>query len=341
MSEFRFTVIGGGTGPLALEDELLNLADVTSITTVTDNGKDTKTKRFLHGVSGVGDPSRRMGIHIRNNEFGRNLMWHRFVMNGSRVGNDMVAGSQQIEKNNLYQGIQKLEHLMRADYKGRVLPISNQTDLHLRIFFDGAPFIDGEEKLDEIISNTPEITGIGFTLEQPHGSGLYLPTKPETLPEALDAIDNTDANIIAPGSWHGSILAITEAPGVYQRLRDSRGQLIVYVTACDFLGWKASRYIEEIYTKTGRKADLVVLDKPTYQPLSSYAKEGKYPVEVDLERCSQFAKNIAYGPFTQVESISGEPTIRHDGKLSASLAVHFLTSQRLEKFDPRIQLIRI
>lgn len=326
---YHITIISGGSGSIALTDALLDHTDnVNNICPVTDNWGDTRRLRDLYGSSAVGDLSRVLGVHIRNNEPGREMFWRRFEEDGSRIGNSIVAVAERIAGGNLYQGIRDIEHTYRADLRGHVFPVSNNPRLHLAIPFSDGTTLYGEEHLDRITSHTPEITGLYYVEEITPRIGderRYVQVTPKVLPEAIDAGIRSDINIISPGSWHGSILASLEVPGMYQMLKSSKARMVIYVNACDFLGWKASRYLKYIFEKTGRMFDLAVVDTHPYTAPVSYSREGKLLVVADIEECKKYAKNVILAPVTEVVGIDENPTIRHNGPTSVQILRDNLT----------------
>lgn len=307
-------VPGGGSGPLTFEDALLDLTpNVISLATVTDNGGHTKEVRSVLGVSAPGDIINRMAVHIRDNARFRSIFLHRFSENGNKALNFLVAAAEK-ETGSISEGVKIIESELK-DYKGRVIPISDE-NIHLRAYLENGEVIDGEENFDTLALGSSPIVDIDFTKKVVKDPPLYMPIMPKTNEEALYFLRNSDANVIPPGSWRASIMAVLKHPGAADAIRQSRAPLIQVVNAAwspETPYWDASHYARDLRDVIGRRIDCIIVNTPDHHFPASYRKESKFPVNPNLDEVALYADEVFKGAFTRVEDINGIPTVRHKG----------------------------
>ncbi len=312
------TIIGGGSGPIPLDDASLRRTDNSiGITAVTDDGGHTREVRATYvGVSATGDLVNRMAIRIRGNDPFRGVFLHRSSVNGNKFSNFLLAGAQ-MEFDSLSEGIRVIESGLR-DYHGRVIPVSDD-NIHLRTYFSDGTYIDGEHLLDELKEGSPSIINVGFTEKlRIDGTNQYMLKSPTPNPEALQMIEEADVNIIAPGSIWGSTMAVLKIPGVADSLRKSKAPLVVVTNAVrghDTKNWSASRFAKVISEVIDRKIDGLFINYPNHQLPVNYIQKGFQFVEADQEECRLYAEAVYKKPFTNVESIGDMPVIRHSGDM--------------------------
>lgn len=308
LKQARIVIPGGGSGPLTIEDKLLDeIPNIYAITGVTDNGGHTKKIRIEWGnIAATGDASQRIAVRIRGNPNVRAIFTHR--QNGERVGNTFLATCQYIAGSHA-DGIKLVEESIISHYVGRVIPVSNDDGIHLKFFLKTGKSIVGEDQLDEYMK-TKDNTSI---------THIELTPTPNPNPEALYRIKFNDLVIIPPGSWFGSILAVIEVSGVYKAINESKGKIMAFTNTVDVTGRSASHYLKYLARKIGRKFDLAVINTPNHQLPDSYKQEYLYFVKPDIAECKKYAKEVIALPVSKIYEIDKKPTIRHDGALATEI----------------------
>ncbi|MDO8570340.1 MAG: YvcK family protein [Candidatus Daviesbacteria bacterium] len=330
--EIKIAVGGGGSGPLPIENELLNVTpNVWGITPIHDSGGHSGDIRSLElGILPPGDATNRMGIRIRNNPELRKLFTFRWKLpdnnhlNGHRPSNDLLAGAQMIAGSHS-EAIKLLENAFSAHYIGRIFPASDD-DVHLRAILEDGSFIDGEHKIDKRTNCEPPIKDIVFI----DNKGEICVPNPN--PEAIEAISMADIFVIPPSSWRTS-----NQP----QLRTIRSAIvnnkIPVVCFCNAVtnysethGFSASDFARGVYSELGVMIDYFFVNMPNHKIPETYDEEKSYPVTPDGENCCQFAKHVYGLPLTTIRQINEKPTIRHDGKITTSLIMAIAQNKNLE-----------
>src|SRR5579864_1367989 len=131
LEELNWTYPGGGSGPISIEDELIEFApNSTAICTIADYGGHTKQVRSEWGVAATGDISRRFAVRLRNNPYARELFLYRH--NGHREGNTIFSTFHKLS-GDIAGAIRAAKYTFRSDFVGDVLPVSNEDNIQLRI----------------------------------------------------------------------------------------------------------------------------------------------------------------------------------------------------------------
>jgi uncharacterized cofD-like protein len=346
----HIVLLSGGTGSLSITDKLLDTTpNVTAITTITDNGGHTGEVRSELGVLGGGDATQQMTVRVRDAEI-RKVLEHRFEENGQRAINNFLAAAEK-ELGSHSAGIKSLERLFAAHYVGRVVPISDDRHIHLKVHFQDGSSVIGEQHLDDL---PPEqynsIETISYVRELRKGKQVegYAPHTPVALDEALEAIRNCDAWIKPPTSVAGSWWGVAEVPDTYPALKESRGAQIGFVNACEKLDWDGAKHLQIIVEKVGRKFDEVFINIPPHEMPQPYLAVGmRYvrpydPSDADyqraLEACKEYALKVTPLAMTKVYQIAGKPTIRHDGALVAPQIFRAIDEHKARQPEPFISL---
>ncbi len=341
--ETKIVVIGGGSGPISIEDELLDLTPhVTSITGTHDNGNNTKLIRSALGVSAPGDATHRMAVHIRNLQI-RNLFTHRWDtvqdednnFNGRRPSNELLATAEYYTKA-ISKAVKLLEDMINPTYyKGRVIPVTDDR-IHLRACLEDDTFLDFEDQIGERNKNKPAIINVNFLDEN---KNLFLPIPN---PESIDSIYNTDAIIIAPSSLWTSNMPILRIPKITDAICASKAPVILICNAitnyAETDGYKTSDFARIISNQIGKKIDFALLNFISHGIPANYETEKSYPVEVDKEATRPFVETIFTGPFTEVFTIKDKPVIRHNGYLVSKVIMSILRDRYKNFYNGQIEL---
>lgn len=310
-SQPQITFITGGSGGVPLVNASLNHPfKVTSITGVIDDGGHSGELRSILGVLPPGDATHQIAVHIRD-PYTRELFTLRWIINGDtllnghRPGNDFLSAAEKITGSHS-KGIKFLEHAFRADYKGRVIPISDD-NVQLRINLVDGSYKDGEHQIDQMTVDDPPIKDLTF-----------LPNTPNPNPEALEHIANADLIVIPPGTLWGSILPILATPGVQEALRYSKAPIAWFcnaVTTPETHKYKTADFAKRLVDYLGRPIDLAFINKLNHTLPDTYAKEAQYPVEDNLKE-GKLVTKIFRSSLTHLEYSGGKWVIRHNGEKS-------------------------
>ncbi len=188
----KIVVLGGGTGLSVLLSGLKKFPlDITAIVSVSDNGGSTGRLREEFNTPAVGD-IRRVLISLAETEpLVRELFNYRFEtiddLNGHTVGNLILTALKEIS-GNLSDGIEALSKVFNL--KGKVLPLTEDNVILMGEMTDGT-IVEGE---CEITKSKKKIKKV------------FYKEKPVITPEALKAIEESDAIILSMGSIYTSII---------------------------------------------------------------------------------------------------------------------------------------
>lgn len=316
----RFVVIGGGSGPVSIEDGLLERTPyVVGGTGIHDRGGHSKELRTILGTCAPGDLTHRFAVHLRNPRM-RSLFMHRWKlpieghpMNGHRPVNEMFAAAE-IQEGSPSEAARLLEEMFNPrDYKGRVMPATDDpVDIRAR-YTDGS-FIDYEDQIGERETGTPAIETIEF-----------MPSPPRANRELLRAIRQGDAVVAASTSFWTSQMPIFMIPEISEAIRQSPAIFIWICNAFTNLsetdGYKASDFARRLVDVIGRKIDIALVNRPDHWIPEGYSKARSYQVEPDTKNCHPYAKHIYTGSFTGLYKIDGKSTVRHNGDLVGDVLV--------------------
>jgi uncharacterized cofD-like protein len=338
------SVIGGGSGPISIENVLLDyIPHSDAITNGFDYGGHTRRIRDALGIAATGDASRRIAVRIRNNREVQEILLYRHPESGDREGTSFIATCHRVA-GSFSGGIMLAEEAFKAWYvPGRVFPICDDDNIHLRLHLsDGRSFV-GEGELDDfmVTESNNLIANVSYTKkdgDQFSDSDIT----PQAYEPALDSIRSAGVRIITPGTWWGSILSTTEVPGVYEALKDSDKPIVVITNAIDVKGRSADYFLKYFADKIGRPIDLALINEPNFDLPESYKNEYHFFVEPNEQECKKYAKKVVIKPFATVLQFEGKPTIRHDGELVVGEIITFLveaqiiSSHGLENLSPSL-----
>lgn len=329
-SQPRFTIPGGGSGPISIEDDLLNhTSNVDAITPTTDFGRHSKIIRTVLGTCSPGDSSERIAVRVRNPQV-RQLLTYRHRENGERAGNHLVSTAERITGSHS-AGILLVEEALRAHIVGRVIPGTNESNVHLQFQLADGRTITGEDQLDQIRREQPQIDQMRFVAETPPKSNTYAEVFPRANPEAVESVLGADVVVIPPGTWHGSIRPVIGIREIAQAIGQTKASIVMFCNACDFLNWPPANYLEEFTDITGRAVDYAFINTPNHDLPPSYINEGMSFVPYSpehMQKCEKLAKEVLRLPMTEVLNINGEPTVRHIGKITSPLLMRIAYAHR-------------
>jgi uncharacterized cofD-like protein len=327
LEELHTAFIGGGSGPIPIEDPYLDYFPSTdSIVPVSDFGGHTKIIRINNEMAATGDLASRVGVHIRNRPTKRALFTYRHPENGVRTGNDILVIYYKLAGRDIARGIEMAEEDMRPHYVGHVYPVSNEDNVHLKVVMKNGDTYLGEDELDKVMK-TPENINIDhaeFTTIPESTNGNHKDNWPHPYKKALDSIRNAHLRAITPGSWEGSIRAVLANPGVYQELMEGEGPIVVFTNAVDVFSRTPDFYLGHIASQIGRKIDLAIVNQPNFKLPENYQNENHFFVEPSQKECEKYAEQVITTPIAKRLEINGIPTIRHSGEEATQIMLEFM-----------------
>lgn len=309
---------------MSIEDYLLDITpNIIGITGIHDNGGHSGEIRSMLGKLPPGDATHRMAIRIRDLQI-RELFTHRwkldpnYAINGHRPANEWLAAAEE-KCGSHSKGIKLVERMLKDYYRGKVVPVSDD-NVHLRAILENNEIIEGEDKIDQRTTCEPAIKDISFT-----------PKDPSSNIEAIESIYNSNALIIAPGSWWTSIRPVLRTPGICNAIRESKVPVIwccnTVTNYAETHGYKASDFARGLSEELGKNIDHALLNIIDHGMPPNYEKEGSYRVEIDEEQCRPFVENLYVGSFTEVFSIENKLVIRHRGEAVGKLVLEIISSR--------------
>ena len=282
--------------------------NVTAVVTVADDGGSSGRLREELGIIPPGDLRNCLVALADTEPLMEKLFQHRFggssELAGHSFGNLFIAAMTEVT-GDVEKALRESSKVLAV--KGQVLPASTA---HVRL---DATMEDGTVVQGE--SHIPEVK------KRIHRVHLF-PQKVKPVQSALDALKNTDAVVLGPGSLYTSIMPNLLIDGMADALCRSKA---VKIYICNVMtqpgetdGYTASMHVKAILDHAGRDAiDFVLVNSAPISPEMQefYAAKGAYPVEVDED-----ALNALGVGFVKADIISETDVIHHDpDKLSRAV----------------------
>lgn len=270
-SEKNVVVIGGGTGSFAVLSGLKKYCKhITALVSMADDGGSTGMLRDELGVLPPGDV-RQCLVALSNSPKLRDLFNYRFeegTFGGHSFGNIFLTALQKTT-GSFADAIETASELL--DTGGhRVVPITlDQVTLAAD---------DGEQK----IYHERNIRETAFVHLRPR---IWLDPVPKLNPASLEAINNADLIVIAPGGLYESLGATLVVPGVGDALAESRAKKIYICNLMNQTKHTKDFTVVDFADELERLADVKFLDEvlynsnyPNNEIVERYALEGEHPV---------------------------------------------------------------
>lgn len=313
----KVVVIGGGTGSFTLLRSLKNYTShLTALVNMADDGGSTGQLRDELGVLPPGDV-RQCLVALSESPRTRELFNYRFekgTFAGHAFGNIFMAALETMT-GNFAEAVEEASSVLNI--VGHVEPVT----------LDPVTLVmqnqDGSITRGQFIINQ---TDFGTTRPT-----IRLEPTPRVNPRAVEAIEQADLIVIAPGNLYGSLAPTLVVPGIDHALRKSDAKK-VYV--CNLVtkpgqtdGFMVSDFAEEVERfMDGPKLDYVLYNnvRPPEKLVARYAHEGEKLVEFDTAALKVAHYRVKSGSFISGEfaapnSGSADPIassrtyIRHDG----------------------------
>ncbi|MFC4404913.1 gluconeogenesis factor YvcK family protein [Gracilibacillus xinjiangensis] len=310
----KVVVIGGGTGmPVLLRGLKEHNIDLSAIVTVADDGGSSGKLRAEMEIPAPGDIRNVIAALSDVEPMLMNLFQHRFTkgngLSGHSMGNLLLAAMTSVT-GDFYRGIKEISRVLNV--KGNIYPIANQS-MFLHAEYDDGTIVTGE-------SNIPK--------EEKKIKRVFLKPNPVLpLPEAVDAIHQSDLVVISPGSLYTSILPNLIVPQIGKALKDTKAN-VVYV--CNVMtqvgetnGYTVGDHVLAITDHIGPGCiQSVIVHNKEIDPNMKlvYAEEQAEPVKYDLDRLKSIGLEIIEEDIVKVKNNS----LRHDTEKIANLLVSLL-----------------
>lgn len=326
----KIVVIGGGTGSFIVLSGLKNYAsDLVALVSMADDGGSTGQLRDELGVLPPGDV-RQCLVALSESPRIRDLFNYRFengTFEGHSFGNLFLSALEKMT-GSFREAISTAGEILRID--GTVMPVTYDNVRLKMSWSDASVTLHGERVIDaEHFKNDPR------------KAVLSLEPDPMVNPAAIEAIDQADMVVIAPGDLYTSLGPLLVTKGIGDALRRTAGK-VVYV--CNLVtkdgqtnSFTVGDHAAEIERFGGGDfLDVVLYGNATPPPevLSRYEAEKAYPVaydEAELAKAQYTAIGSDFlGEFSKIESTS-TPTqvtrglIRHnpDAVARALMKIYF------------------
>lgn len=324
--KYKIVALGGGTGMSSLLKGIKNFpVEISSIVSVSDDGKSTGRLREQFGIPAVGDVRRVLVALSEVEPLVEELFDYRFTsgdgLSGHTAGNLLLTAATNI-CGNMSDGIEALSKILNL--KGRVIPLTEE-NVHLIAKMKSGEIIEGEHNITEAKQEIDKI---------------YYKENPNVNEKALDAIRKADIIILSMGSLYTSIIPNLLCKGMIEEI-DKSNVPIMYV--CNMItqpgetdNFKVSDHINLINSYLGkRKISVVVANsnnidediKKRYETL-----EQKDQVLLDIENLSDI--EVISEDFFKIEN----ELLRHDSiKLGLSIFSYLL---KINRFEVNLNLIQ-
>ncbi|RAV02737.1 YvcK family protein [Paenibacillus sp. YN15] len=273
----RIVVIGGGTGlSVMLRGLKEKPLDITAIVTVADDGGSSGILRSELQMPPPGDIRNVLNALADVEPMLSRMLEYRFTagngLAGHSLGNLILAAMHDIT-GDFVSGIKALSRVLAV--RGRVLPTANQA-IVLKAEMQDGTIVEGESKIPLVGGRIKRV--------------FLEPENVEPLPEVLEAIRETDAILVGPGSLYTSILPNLIVPGVADALVESDA---IKIFICNVMtqpgetdGYSVSDHLQAIHDHVGHHLfDYVIVNNGDIPPQveSKYAEQGASAVELDLD----------------------------------------------------------
>ena len=329
----RVVAIGGGTGLSTLLRGLkLYTRQITAIVSVADDGGGSGVLRQDLGMPPPGDIRHCMEALANVEPLMSQLLQYRFKeggLAGQSFGNLLLAALDGIMPT-FDQAVAGMSQVLAIT--GKILPVTNENVL-----------------LEAELENGVRILGESIIPDRKKEENCRIrqmrlqPEHPQALPAAVEAIEQAEMIVLAPGSLYTSIIPDLLVDGIVDAIRRSDA-LKIY--ACNIMtqegeteGYTASDHIRALFRHSCPGLFSLCLTNSAPLPqsvLQRYGRVGAEAVFCDREACDALGVEIISRPLATVEN----GRVRHNpGHLARELmALHAERTIRLA--DNGIRLSR-
>lgn len=295
----RIAAVGGGTGLSTLLRGLkLYTKNLTAIVTVADDGGGSGRLRQDLGMPPPGDIRSCLEALANAEPLMAQLMHYRFpegTLAGQSFGNLFLAALNGIMPS-FDRAVESMSQVLAIT--GRVLPVTT-ADVQLEATFENGASVVGESHI--------------FRCKKEQDCRIrrvrLIPEHPRALPAAIEALEQAEVIVLAPGSLYTSIIPNLLVDGIVDAIRRSRA-LKVYV--CNVMtqdgeteGYTVSDHIRALFKHScSGLFDLCLTNSSPIPPavVQRYALEGAEPIFCDREAVEALGVEIISRPVATVEN---------------------------------------
>lgn len=314
MQRKKIVLLGGGTGASTILRGLKYFpVDITSVITVSDNGRSTGRLRKEFSTPSVGDIR-----HVLSNlstlpsEI-KDIMEYRMStysdLNGHAMGNLILTAFYK-KTGSLKTSIEYFSKLLRVEHT--VLPLSED---YLTLM--------GETTDGKIIEGEEEITHANKQYKR-----IFYKEDPTIFPEVFDAIANSDLIILSMGSLYTSILPHLICKDVVDSINQSKAKVMYICNAMTQPGetdnFGVSDHVKTLEKYLGENSIDSVIVSNTILPqeiLDKYSREEeKDLVKIDYDNITKANYEILEDDLLTTE----DGTIKHDSLKLSSMIFSYL-----------------
>lgn len=318
--DVRVTVIGGGTGSFNVLLGLRRCDDISiqSIVTMMDSGGDSGRLRDEFGVLPPGDLRQCLVALSEEDQILRDLFTYRFTdppLENRSFGNlfflalTKVLGSER-------EAVEAMSRILKV--RGRVLAVTWDR-VHLHAELEDGSVIAGEGNID-VPKHDPSIPI----------RRVFLEPEARANPDAIQAIEESDFVVIAPGNLYTSIVPNLLVQGIPEALGRSGGQVIYIMNLMtkygETDGYTALDHVERFARYARRLPDAVLIHEGPVPPdlLKKYEEEHAGRVEPDAEALRAAGVHVVL----RRDVMSAASLVRHDPERTANSLVELFQELR-------------
>ncbi|NCU38075.1 YvcK family protein [Candidatus Saccharibacteria bacterium] len=304
--DIKVAVIGGGTGSFTLLSALKDqTSKIAAIVNMADDGGSTGVLRDELGVLPPGDV-RQCLVALSDSPSIRDLFNYRFeegTFEGHSFGNLFLTALEKTT-GSFREAIDTASEILRVN--GTVIPVTLD-DIRLKMTWaDASLTLKGERVIDA-----------EHFKKDPRKAQLSLEPTPGVNPMAIQAIEQADLVVIAPGDLYTSLGPLLVVDGIGDALRSTDAKVV---------------YVCNLVTKDGQTNDFTVSDHakeierfgggdfldavlynsqiPSARILERYKQENAYLVTVDSGKLMSQSYNAIGGNFLG-QIVAYNPTDQH------------------------------
>lgn len=266
----RVVVIGGGTGSFVVLSGLKKyFNNITALVSMADDGGSTGQLRDEYGVLPAGDV-RQCLVALSRSPKVRELFNYRYSdgeFKGHSFGNLFISTLEKMT-GNFVEAIETAGEILHIE--GKVIP-TTLTSVNLNLD-DGKTIYKGESEIREA----------KFASFRPK---VWLTPNPVANPAAIEAIDEADVVVVAPGGMYESLGAALLVPGISNALNKSKAKIIYICNLMNQSNHTGDFTVADSVIELERIAkeefiDMVIYNKrkPDEKVLERYSLENESPM---------------------------------------------------------------
>lgn len=317
---YKIVTIGGGTGHFSLLRGLVsknNPENITAVFGTWDSGGSSGDLRTEEGILPPGDYMKCI-LGLMEDE--DQLQAAVDILNdrdGSHPLCNLLGAKAEKKYHGVEGGIDGIRKLLRI--KGRVIPIT-LVDLKLFAETKKGEILEGEHEIDHLKD------GLNFMRSSDEISKIYFNTRAKANPRVIDAINDADAVIMAPGSPYTSILASLLVNGISEAIMKSKAKLVIVSNLMTTSGEdhhlkttqkyleEVQRYLRDDLVSGKSRINLLIANKNGLKEKDQkdYEEKGQCPVIIDENTCRMIAPGIKIIVETMAQYDDSSHLFRHN-----------------------------